>query len=205
MTDTEYYMYCGIYERYHNSSLADFKGDADALVIVNKYLDNLKKMKERGIGLFLYGKYGVGKTFLLNASFMEIIKRKLTYSVYLTTFADLCSIYFDSWKDVKAKGIYNRIINVDFLGLDEVNKTTTTGFDKASENPTIHVAIFEELLRYRSVRLKPTWFTSNVSPAEISKRYSPAAYSLLKESATVIHLHGEDYRDKIQDDILKLV
>ena len=54
-SDREMFLYCGIYERYHDKSLDAFNGDSEALVVVRKYLDNLPKMKASGIGLYLNG------------------------------------------------------------------------------------------------------------------------------------------------------
>lgn len=198
--ERDYLLYCGIYERYFEARLDDFKGDVDDLQMVKNYLRNIDRMKKLGIGLFLYGDNGVGKTFLMNASMIEIIKAKKGYSVYLITFAELAKLCMDSWKDEEAKEFYTRIINADFLGIDEINKTETASYDRHSS--TVHVSILEGLLRYRSLRLKPTWFTSNVPTSEIAERYSISIHSLLKETSRVLHLHGTDYRDTLQDKII---
>lgn len=203
--DKSYYLYCGIFERYHNCKLDEYKGNKEDLEIVHRYLSKIEVVKEKGIGLYLYGTYGTGKTFVLNVAMMDILRMKKGFTVHIITFADLCNLHMKAWKDQEDASEYNWIINSDFLGLDEVNKTNTAGFDKATSSSTVHTSIFESVIRYRSVRLKPTWYTSNAPAKDLEKRYSEAAYSLLKESVTVVQLKGKDYRDNIQDDILKIL
>ena len=71
----EYYLHCGIKSAWHEKSLKDFTNDTEAHAYVVKYLKKASAAAKDGLGLYLWGSNGTGKSHLMNCSFKELISQ----------------------------------------------------------------------------------------------------------------------------------
>lgn len=194
--EIKYLISVGIYKKYHEKTLDEYDNDKETLAKVQNYLKNLKEFKKEGIGMFLWGSNGVGKSHLMNCVFKELIL-KHRQRARIIHFTDLITTFTSGWYEREGRTMLREIKNADFLGIEEINKEYR---NKSKEND-LPRTVLDSVLRYRVQMNKPTWFTSNTKASEIALDYSVDIASMLKESAIILNVVGDDYRDKIRDKI----
>lgn len=192
----DYYLYCGIKSAWHNKRLEDFTNDDSAKRIIIKYLDQSKEMLRDGIGLFLWGANGTGKTHLAMCSAMMLIGSN--YKVRVFSIDEVVDKFTSSWySDDEKKELNDMLRNTDFLFIDEFGKNVDDE-GKAKYLPDLVKRVMESVIRYRVQMHKPIWFTSNTDPAFVKEVFSEDIASLLNEAVVPVCVRGEDYRKVIQ-------
>ena len=193
----DYYLYCGIKLSWHEKELSDFTNDEDALSKVKSYFSNLQEMKLRGLGMFLWGANGCGKTMLMNCAFKELIKQG--QKVHIFSLTEIVNKYTASWYSSEDRQELHRILlKADFLGIDEFGKNVDAD-GEANYIPDIVKRVIDEVIRYRVQMNKPLWITSNTEPKYIKKVFTEDIASLLREAVIAVHVTGKDFRKVIQD------
>ena len=195
----EYYLYCGIKTGWHEKSFSDFTNDREALSAVKKYLRNSREVAKEGIGLYLWGSNGTGKSHLMNCSFKRLIEKG--YKVRIFSMDEIVDKFTSSWySDEDKKEISYILRNVDFLGIDEFGKNV----DKDGNPvylPDLVKRVMESMIRFRVQMSKPIWFASNTDPKYVKDVFSEDVASLLREAVVPVCVRGEDYRREIQNKI----
>lgn len=191
----EYYLLCGIKSGLHDKTLDDFTNDEDALRMVRKYLRKAKEMYKDGIGLYLWGSNGTGKTHLMSCSFKTLIAKG--YKVRLFSMDEIVDKFTSSWYSDEDKHDLNNILrNIDFLGIDEFGKNV----DKDGNPvylPDLVKRVMESVIRFRVQMNKPIWITSNTDPKFVNEVFSEDVASLLNEAVVPICVRGADFRKTI--------
>lgn len=143
--------------------LKDFDWCTEVTTIpIRKYVINLEKMLTQGMGLYLWGRNSVGKSFVASL----ILKAALikSYTVYFTSFETILTMVSDSMYDRDLRYEFRqKIVETDFLVVDDIDKTyrsATTFVDSKMD------AVFRERANYGL----PTIITSNVIRAEAIRR-----------------------------------
>ena len=155
---------------------------------VTKYLDNAQEFLRQGMGLYLSGDIGVGKTMLLNLVLKDLVKAG--YSCFATTFAQMIEMYTAGWTDKEEKQWFQRkFLNSQFLLLDDVGKERDT---KIALNETT----FDAILRQRVTDGRPTFISTNPTADAMEERYGKAILSLVREQSLEELVTGVDYRPK---------
>lgn len=192
----EYLLYCGIKVGWHDKTLHDFTNDAEALSAVKKYLKDAKEMCQKGIGLYLWGSNGTGKSLLMNCSFKKLIAENYRCRIY--SMDEIVDKFTSSWySDEEKQDLNNVLRNIDFLGIDEFGKNV----DKEGKPvflPDLVKRVMESVIRYRVQMNKPIWFASNTDPRFVKDVFSEDTASLLREAVVPICVRGEDFRKEIQ-------
>lgn len=192
----DYFLYCGIKSAWHSKKLEDFTNDDSAKGIVIKYLDQRKEMLSDGIGLFLWGANGTGKTHLAMCAAKMLIN--LGYRVRVFSIDEIVDKFTSSWySDDEKKELNDMLRNTDFLFIDEFGKNVDDE-GKAKYLPDLVKRVMESVIRYRVQMHKPIWFTSNTDPAFVKDVFSEDIASLLNEAVVPVCVRGEDYRKVIQ-------
>ena len=139
--------------------------------------------------LYLYGNPGLGKTFL-SACIARVVSEN-GYSVVYDTAGNIFSA-FEAQKFSKddedareAREETNRYRNCDLLILDDLGCELTTTFTQA----TLYT-----LINTRLVEGKRTVISSNMSPDELRRRYTPQIASRLEGEYRSLPFFGEDIR-----------
>lgn len=189
------YRKIGILDKWHEKKLEDFDNDDKALATVNKYLKHYENMLEEGVGLFLWGANGTGKTYLLTTTFKKLFK--LGYSVKIISLSTLITKYASGWYDSKEKKeFFDLLKRVDFLAIEEIGKEFKS--IKGNEND-LSTTVLDTVIRYRVQMKKPVWCTSNLAPSKLKSRYTEDVASMLKEACYIQIVSGKDKRTEVGD------
>ena len=161
---------------------------------VQEYCLKLPKVLDRGMGLFLVGSNGVGKTLTASIILREALHQK--FSARFTTLAEILTMSSDGMYDQEARKQYRReLIEVDFLVIDDITKTYKNT-DKQSS--TYIDTQFDYLFRTRANANLPVIVTSNHRREDALKSadetLSNSLLSLFAEHLKDITFLGKDRR-----------
>jgi len=141
--------------------------------------------------LYLYGNPGLGKTFL-SACIARVVSEN-GFSVVYDTAGNIFSAFEaqkfsrDDEDAREAKEETNRYLNCDLLIVDDLGCELTTAFTQA----TLYT-----LINSRLVAGKRTIISSNMSPDELRRRYTPQIASRLEGEYRALPFFGDDIRLK---------
>lgn len=192
----EYYLYCGIKVGWHSKTFSEYSNDKEALKKVQSYLSDYQTNYKDGIGLYLWGSNGTGKSHLMNVAFKELISKKCKVRIY--SMDEIVDKFTSSWySDVEKKELNNVLRNIDFLGIDEFGKNVDQNGNPIYL-PDLVKRAMESIIRFRVQMKKPIWFASNTDPKYVKEVFSEDISSLLNEAVVPICVRGGDYRQVIQ-------
>jgi len=156
------------------------------------YIRDIDGNLDRGEGLLLWGKNGVGKTSV--AIFIAMEARRRGAPVLFSTAESLRSSVLDKTPFNATLSLMDRARYVDVLVIDDLGKEHPgeTGFTER---------LFENLFRERSAARKTTFVTTNMDLDKMSERYKPSMLEVMKETVYPIQAKGESQRDDTPDAI----
>jgi DNA replication protein DnaC len=190
----------GVPREFHDLDLETWQATADKSVskVVTDYVEDLHSNFENGVGFFLYGSNGSGKSRV--ASLLAIEYYRHRYTARFATLNKAIPIGVKSGYDEEIKAeYYAYYLNVDLLVLDEVGK-------EQSGEKRANVTILEEILRHRNFAELPTIVITNLNPKDFEETYGSSIYSLMKHHFIPIKMAGEDKRKiKYKELLAKLV
>ncbi|WP_409342134.1 primosomal protein DnaI [Paenibacillus sp. MBLB4367] len=139
--------------------------DMERVKAVDQIIDYIFLTQEKGLqprGLYMVGKFGTGKTFLMCYMLHELAKVGMTGAiVYMPEFVeDLKSMFGEPQK---LKETIDLLKETDLLVLDDIGAENM--------NPWLRDHVLGAILNYRMNR-KPTFFTSNYELDALEKHFS---------------------------------
>lgn len=141
------------------ASFEKFEGDSGRLDAVDKaadFLMNYEKSKKQK-GLYFYGKFGVGKSYLLGAIANELAKKQISSMIVYVPelFREMKSSIADSTLNEKLEALKKEpILMLDDIGAEAVSSWTRD-------------EILGPILQFRMLESLPTFFTSNFNFTEL--------------------------------------
>ena len=189
--------YMNIGRKYWKAEIASF--NPTQKFQMKGYTDNLAGSVRNGIGLYLWGDNGVGKSYV-SAALCKEVWREYRVSSYSVSSCELK----ESWITPRPahldseEWMADRAEEIPFLVVDDIGKEhrTQSGFVEAT---------FSDLIRRRNRAGKVTVFTVNFGPPEFSKEYGKSLAQCVKESAHLVHLEGVDVRESIAKRIFNVM
>lgn len=175
----------GILEKWHDKEYDDFDNDLGALEKIRKYEGKYKSAKVDGVGLYLFGSPGVGKTMLMNVLFKHLL---LDYkqTVRVVPLETLIHKYIN-YREAE-DGFNDFVRKTSFLCVEGMGKEYKSG------NNDMALLVMDLVFQFRSQMKLPTCLTTNIPPKDIGKIYSHDFASLLNECMLIIEVQGQDYR-----------
>ena len=182
------YAHAGIGLTYQRLTWDDLEVPDNQLAPVRNYVENVESYVACGMGLFLSGSVGSGKTLIANLVLKDLVRRG--YDCYFTTFAGAVEHFTSGWGDNDEKKRFaNRFMRSRVLCLDDLGKEF-----RASNG--LSPTTFDYILRTRVFEGRPTILTTNLTAAEVKTGYGASVLSLLVEKSIEVPLPGADFRVK---------
>lgn len=193
-------------ERYKNVTFgktdvsdADFAKVADR---ARKYCAAAGKVLEQGVGIYLYGSKGTGKTHLTACIANELMSNY--YSVLYTNFSEISKSIRATYgnRGESEQAFIDKLATIDFLFIDDFG---TESVARDGDDLWLQEKIFE-VVNKRYNANKPIIFTSNYSLAEMIKNRGLADKTVdrISEMCEIIKLDGKSYRLKAKEQREKL-
>ena len=182
-------------EKYKGYKFEDLQSDnKEYEFIMNrciKYCNVAQDVLEQGIGIYLYGDSGNGKT-TLTACMANILMQRF-YTVVYTSFGEIAKQITATFKnDDTELDFITKLTNVDFLFIDDIG---TEMVKKNDKDIWLQEKVFEIVnLRYNNN--KPIIFTSNYSMREliIDRGMAHKTVDRIAEVCEPMHLTSGSFR-----------
>lgn len=164
------------------------KGNEKMHKIGVKYSNNFKEMKEKSIGLLIYGEPGNGKTFVSAAIANKLLDDMVpVICISINSLLSRIKETFNSWGKEAEDTIIKSLSNADLLIIDDLGTEQATEWSKTKIYNIIDS-------RYRNGL--PLIISTNVALAELENKYDKRTYDRLLEMCTPIKNDGLSIRRK---------
>lgn len=181
----------GILPKWSDCTWDQFTNDAAAKKRCLTYVEKHSDLKKEGLGLYIHGGNGVGKTTVAMLILMDIFFAK-KHSVRAVTLGTLINLQTLGWYDKESREEFTSIYQKpDFLLIEGVGKE-----HKAGQND-LGATTLDTVLYYRAQAKKPTIITTVYPPDKIISVYNNDIASLLNEICLVLPIKGDDKRNEI--------
>lgn len=158
-----------------------------------KYCENWSEIKKQGLGIYLYGDVGTGKS-LLTACIGNYLLAKFT-TVLFTNFFEIAKQIKKTFTDnsMTESAFIERLTNVDLLIIDDLGTEIVM---KNGEKTWIQDKIYD-IINARYINQKSTIFSSNESLVDLVERcglMKKTVDRIAAMSTAKIELRGSSYR-----------
>ena len=140
---------------------------------------------KRPANLLLFGAPGLGKTHLSAAIAREVSEKghSVVYDTAGHIFAQFEQQKFT--REEEADDHVERVLNCDLLILDDLGSEMTTSF--------VQSALYQ-IVNTRQMERRSTIISTNLTPGELARRYTPQIASRIEGEYTLLPFAGEDIR-----------
>jgi DNA replication protein DnaC len=159
-------------------------------VIYEICVEYAKNFGKNSMNLFFNGAPGLGKTFL-SASIARVVADNgysVVYDMASSIFAKFEDAKFQRTDDIESiREETKRYLECDLLIMDDLGTEMTTAFT---------ISTLYEIINTRLIADKKTIINSNLTLAELNRKYSEQIMSRLEGEYQVLTFYGEDIRKK---------
>ena len=143
------------------------------------YCNNFQKNLKNGIGLYLEGASGTGKTHLSVAIMKQLTEEN--YSVIFINTSDLLTKLKESQRIGKdgIEQMLNDLKKVDLLILDDIGSMPSS---------TVNEDLLYKIVNLRYENMKPVILTTNASPQTLYVKLTPRTYDRIKSTCIYSNL-----------------
>lgn len=181
--------------RYKNITMASYNpniGDKNAYEAILTWQQEASKHVSEGMGLYIYGDSGVGKTHLAQALLKELVTEHTLSGMFIPTTTYIEMMYDEirnngelpeEYADQNVAKYLRRIYDVVIL--DSLGEEHDSDFTKRS---------LMSFLENRYNCKLTTIITSNLSPMRVKSRYGERFHSILHDCCMSIPVLGDNQR-----------
>lgn len=167
-----------------------------------RYCEVAREVLDKGIGIYLFGSKGAGKSHLTACMANELMNNY--YSVLYTSFSEI-SKYIRSTFNKTTETEYDfleRLSSIDFLFIDDFGTELVT---KNDQDLWLQEKVFE-VINKRYNNNKPIIFTSNYSLRQLYEERGIADKTIdrINEMCEIMKLEGDSFRKKVKEERKKL-
>ena len=147
-----------------NISFLDvYRDDVARLAVLNRMIKFVNDYPENRKGLYLYGDFGVGKSFMV-AALAHDLSEKRGVSSTLLHYPSFVIDVKNAIGDGNVKNLVDEIKQAEVLILDDIGAEQST--------PWVRDEILQVILQYRMQEDLPTFFTSNFNFEDLEKHFA---------------------------------
>ena len=147
-----------------NISFLDvYRDDVARLTVLNKMIKFVNDYPNNLKGLYLYGDFGVGKSFMV-AALAHDLSEKRGVSSTLLHYPSFVIDVKNAIGDGNVKNLVDEIKQAEVLIFDDIGAEQST--------PWVRDEVLQVILQYRMQEDLPTFFTSNFSFDDLEKHFS---------------------------------
>jgi DNA replication protein DnaC len=170
--------------------------NVQSVATLEKYLNNLGKAVQKGIGIYLSGPHGVAKTTISIIILKQAIK--LDFKCFFCKSSEIVDFVRSGWRSEEKKTFWNYVTNsVDFLVIDDIARLFQF---EMTEPERVYI---DQIFTKRDDLNLPTILTANHILRENQDLFGEALFSNFKERLIEVKLLGEDYRFSIGNNLEK--
>ncbi|MDE6500720.1 MAG: ATP-binding protein [Ruminococcus sp.] len=161
----------------------DGNSDNHAMQVARNYVNNFEKMKNDGVGLFIYGDVGVGKSFMAACIANALIDKGVTVQM-----TDFTTIIDGLWNNEDRNAYRKKLNDVALLVIDDLGRENDSKHNKG---------IVTSVLDTRCRSKRPLILTSNFSLEYLLNVEDTALrriYSRIFKQCIPIEFKGNDRR-----------
>ena len=160
-----------------------------------KYCEVSKTVLNNGMGIYIYGDTGTGKTHITACMANTLLNQG--YSVLFTNFFEISKSLKSTFgkSELSENDYINNLANIDFLFIDDLG---TERVQSGESDLWMQEKIFDVLNRRYNNR-KPTIFTSNHSIKELVNErgfMKKTVDRIIEMSVVILKIEGESFRRK---------
>ena len=144
-----------------------YKSDKQRMPIIGWLIDFMEKYREdiHQKGLYLYGNFGCGKTYLISAMFNEFAHENIKSAiVFWPEYLRDLKASFNSEIKTEFDDKFNRIKKAPLLLIDDIGAESVTAWSRDE--------VLCPILQYRMNNKLPTFFTSNLDLKALENHYA---------------------------------
>ena len=147
-----------------NVSFLDvYRDDVARLAVLNRMIKFVNDYPENRKGLYLYGDFGVGKSFMV-AALAHDLSEKRGVSSTLLHYPSFVIDVKNAIGDGNVKNLVDEIKQAEVLILDDIGAEQST--------PWVRDEVLQVILQYRMQEDLPTFFTSNFNFEDLGKHFA---------------------------------
>lgn len=150
---------------------------------LSKFLDQLDDMLSRGIGLYLWGDYSVGKSSCAAIIAKQVIARGGT--ALFVSADDLKDLYINETPFDEDYTMVERLLRVDLLIIDNVGEEPDREYSGSR---------IVRIVRARVDDRKMTIITTNLKKADVQARYGDKLLEVMCGSMMPVEMRGKNWR-----------
>jgi DNA replication protein DnaC len=161
---------------------------------IEKYIGSIEKAANGGIGLYISGSHGVGKTAIAIIILMHAIRNYR--SAFFSRSTEILDFFRSGWKNEDKKAYWSYVVNSStFFVIDDIGRL----FSEVNEYERANI---DDIFTKRDGANLCTIITANHSLETNKDLLGDAIYSNFKERLIEVKLIGEDYRNIIGESLL---
>ena len=147
-----------------NVSFLDvYRDDVARLTVLNKMIKFVNDYPNNLKGLYLYGDFGVGKSFMMAALAHDLSEKRCVSSTLLHYPSFVIDVK-NAIGDGNVKSLVDEIKQAEVLIFDDIGAEQST--------PWVRDEVLQVILQYRMQEDLPTFFTSNFSFEDLEKHFA---------------------------------
>ncbi|MFZ2530968.1 MAG: primosomal protein DnaI [Streptococcus suis] len=147
-----------------NVTVADIdKNDENRVEVMLAITDFVKRFEERPKGLYIYGNFGIGKSYLM-AYLANLLSKTYLQSTTMLHYPTFVVDIKNAIKDGSVKERIDEIKLAQVLVLDDIGAE--------QHSPWVRDDVLQVILQYRMQENLPTFFTSNFSFDDLERHFA---------------------------------
>lgn len=147
-----------------NVTVADIdKSDENRVEVIQAIADFVKRFEEKPKGLYIYGNFGIGKSYLM-AYLANLLSKTHLQSTTMLHYPTFVVDIKNAIKDGSVKERIDEIKMAQVLVLDDIGAE--------QHSPWVRDDVLQVILQYRMQENLPTFFTSNFSLDDLERHFA---------------------------------